>query len=115
MPTNATTPAPNEVDQAKSALKSAAKHAERSFVDAADQARERLTEAAHRTETAVREGMETLRAQSRAYADTATAQFDEAQRYVVGKVKERPVESALITLGVGVVIGLLIANRSDRR
>lgn len=115
MSTNATTPNSSEADQAKTALKSAAKHAERSFVDAADHARERLTEAAHRTETAVREGMETLRAQSRAYADTAAQQFGDAQSYVVSKVKERPVEAALVTLGVGVVIGLLLASRGDRR
>ncbi|MDP1737206.1 MAG: hypothetical protein Q8L23_07180 [Caulobacter sp.] len=115
MSTNATTPASTEADQAKTALKSAAKHAERSFVDAADQARERLTGAAHRTETAVREGMETLRAQSRAYADTAGQQLDEAQRYVVERVKERPVAATLAGVGVGVLIGLLLASRGDRR
>ena len=115
MPTNSTTHAASEAEKAKTSLKDAAKHAERSLVDATDQARDRLTEAAHRTETAVREGLETLRAQSRAYADNAGTHIDDAQRYVVGKVKERPVESALVTLGVGVVIGLLLASRSDRR
>lgn len=115
MPTNSTAPTASEADQAKASLKTAAKHAERSLIDATDQARDRLTEAAHRTEAAVREGIETLRAQSRAYADTASSHLEDAQRYVVGKVKERPVESALVTLGVGVVIGLLLASRSDRR
>lgn len=115
MPTNATTPGLSDTGQAKSALKSAAKNAERSFVDATDQARERLTDAAHRTEAAVREGMETLRAQSRAYADTATHQFDEAQRYVVDRVKERPVTATLAGVGVGLLIGLLLASRGDRR
>lgn len=115
MPTNSTTHAASEADQAKASLKNAAKHAERSLVEATDQARDRLAEAAHRTETAVREGMETLKAQSRAYADTAGTQLDEAQRYVVGKVRERPVEAALVTLGMGVVIGLLLAGRGDRR
>ena len=115
MPTNASTPTPREADQAKADLKSAAKHAERSFIEAADQARDRLTEAAHRTEAAVREGMETLRAQSRAYTDTATAQFDDAQRYVVEKVKERPVTATLAGIGVGVLIGLLLSSRGDRR
>ena len=115
MSTNSTTSVTSEADQAKSSLKNAAKHAERSLIDATDQARDRLSEAAHRTETAVREGLDTLRAQSRAYADSATTHLDEAQRYVVGKVKERPVESALVTLGVGVVIGLLLASLSDRR
>ncbi|MCF8503719.1 MAG: hypothetical protein K9G59_02300 [Caulobacter sp.] len=115
MPTNATTPTTREADEVKADLKSAAKHAERSFIDAADQARDRLTEAAHRTEAAVRDGMETLRAQSRAYADTATAQFDDAQRYVVEKVKERPVTATLAGIGVGVLIGLLLSSRGDRR
>jgi len=115
MSTNAKSPALGEAEAVKSDLKSAAKHAERSFIDAADQARDRLTEAAHRTETAVRDGMETLRAQSRAYADTATAQFDDAQRYVVEKVKERPVTATLAGIGVGVLIGLLLSSRGDRR
>lgn len=115
MTTNAKSPALGEAEQVKSDLKSAAKHAERSFIDAADQARDRLTEAAHRTETAVRDGMETLRAQSRVYADTATAQFDDAQRYVVEKVKERPVTATLAGIGVGVLIGLLLSSRGDRR
>lgn len=115
MPTHATSPNSGEAEQIKTDLKSAAKHAERSFVDAADQARERLTEAAHRTETAVRESMETLRAQTRAYADTAGQQIDEAQRYVVERVKERPVTATLAGLGVGVLIGLLLAGRGGRR
>jgi ElaB/YqjD/DUF883 family membrane-anchored ribosome-binding protein len=119
MPTNATipelAPAKGEADQAKSALKDAAKHAERSFVEATDIAREKLTDAAARTEAAVREGLDTLRAQSRAYADTASAQFDDAQRYVVERVKERPVTATLAGVGVGLLIGLLLASRGDRR
>lgn len=115
MSTNAKSPALGEAEQVKSDLKSAAKHAERSFIDAADQARDRLTEAAHRTEAAVRDGMETLRAQGRVYADTATSQLDDAQRYVVEKVKERPVAATLAGIGVGVLIGLLLSSRGDRR
>jgi|SRR5215217_370218 len=120
MPTNDSIPgitpaAKGEAAQAKTALKDAAKHAERSFVEVADQARERLSEAATRTEAAVREGLDTLRAQSRAYTDTATQQFDEAQRYVVERVKERPVTATLAGVGVGLLIGLLLAGRSDRR
>lgn len=93
----------------------AAKAAERSFVDATEQARERLVAAAHRTEAAVREGLESLRTHTRAYTETATEQFDEAQRYVVDRVKERPVTATLTGLGVGVLIGLLLASRGDRR
>jgi YjbE family integral membrane protein len=82
----------------------------RSFIDATDQAREKLTEAASRTEAAVREGIETLRAQSRAYTDNAGEQFEVAQRYVVDRVKERPVTATLAGIGVGLLIGLLLAG-----
>jgi len=116
MPTNDTTPTLGEAEQTtKAALKNAAKQAERSVLDATEQARERLTAAAHRTEAAVREGMDTLRAQSRAYADNAGEQFEVAQRYVVERVKERPVTATLAGVGVGLLIGLLLASRSDRR
>jgi ElaB/YqjD/DUF883 family membrane-anchored ribosome-binding protein len=114
-PTDVTKAAADEAEQAKAALKSAAKHAERSFIDATDQAREKLTEAASRTEAAVREGIETLRAQSRAYTDNAGEQFEVAQRYVVDRVKERPVTATLAGTGVGLLIGLLLAGRGDRR
>lgn len=120
MPTTPSTPPTNatglsDAEQTKAALKSAAKSAERSLLEATDQAREKLTEAAARTEAAVREGIETLRAQSRAYADTASEQFDVASQYVVDRVKERPVTATLAGLGVGLLIGLLLAGRSDRR
>lgn len=120
MPTTSPTPSNNaaglgDADQAATSLKTAAKNAEKSFVEVADQAREKLTEAASRTEAAVREGIETLRAQSRAYADTATETFDSASQYVVERVKERPVTATLAGLGVGLLIGLLLAGRSDRR
>lgn len=120
MPTNASTTdpmaaGPGETEKAKSAIKSAARHAERSFSEAADQTRERLTEAAQRTQAAVRDGLDTLRAQTRVYADTASQQMDVAQRYVVERVKERPVTATLAGVGVGVLIGLLLAGRGGRR
>ena len=41
----------------------------------------------------------------------AAERFDEAQRYVVERVQERPVQSTAIALGVGVVLGMLLAGR----
>jgi ElaB/YqjD/DUF883 family membrane-anchored ribosome-binding protein len=43
--------------------------------------------------------------------DDAAERLDEAQRYVVERVQERPVQSTAIALGVGVLIGLLLAGR----
>lgn len=105
-----------EAAKAKTSLKSAATHAEKSFSEAADAAKASITEAANRAETAIREGLDTFRAQSRTYADTATQQFDVAQRYVSERVKERPITATLAGVGVGLLLGILLAGRSgDRR
>ena len=104
--------AAKEAEKAKSATLEAVEHAERSFAHAADAARVSLTEAAKRVEKSVAEGFETLRAQSRTYTDTAGQQVDEAGRYVSERVRERPITATLAGLGVGVLIGLLIAGGS---
>jgi ElaB/YqjD/DUF883 family membrane-anchored ribosome-binding protein len=66
-----------------------------------------MTERAQRT---VQEGLETLRVQARAYADTAGDSIDVAQRYVAEKVQERPLTATFTALGVGVLIGILLAG-----
>ena len=112
----ASSPAAKEADKAKSATLEAVEHAERSFAQAADAARVQLTEAAKRVEKSVAEGFETLRAQSRAYTDTAGQSLEEAQAYASERIRERPITATLAGLGVGVLIGLLIAGgRSSNR
>jgi len=113
--TNLPTGAEAEAAKAKTSLKSAASHAEKSFAEAADAAKASVTEAANRAEAAIREGLETFRAQSRTYADTASHQIDVAQRYVSERVKERPITATLAGVGVGLLLGLLLAGRGDRR
>ncbi|MFC3078635.1 hypothetical protein ACFODL_11105 [Phenylobacterium terrae] len=73
-----------------------------------------FNEAAKKFERTVQDSLETLRAQSRAYADTAGQQLDEAQRYVVERVKEKPLASTGIAVGVGVILGLLLAGGRRR-
>jgi ElaB/YqjD/DUF883 family membrane-anchored ribosome-binding protein len=48
-------------------------------------------------------------------AHTLSTAVDEAQRYVVERVKERPVTATLAGIGVGLLLGLLLANRSQPR
>jgi ElaB/YqjD/DUF883 family membrane-anchored ribosome-binding protein len=54
---------------------------------------------------------ETARERGREYYDDAAERLDEAQRYVVERVQERPLQSTAIALGVGMVLGLLLAGR----
>lgn len=113
--TNVPTGAETEAAKAKTSLKNAANHAEKSFAEAAEAAKTSITEAATRAEIAIKEGLETFRAQSRTYADTAGHQLDVAQRYVSERVKERPITATLAGVGVGLLLGLLLAGRGDRR
>ena len=86
---------------------------DRSF-DTPEGAKAMLADYARRAERIVQDGLETLRAQSRVYVDSAGQQFDTAQRYVVERVKERPVTATMAGVGVGVLIGLLIAGNRRR-
>lgn len=73
-----------------------------------------LTDAALRIEAAVQEGLEQLRAQSRVYADAAGEQIEVASEYVSDQVRARPLAAAGLALGVGVVVGLLLAQQGRR-
>ncbi len=126
MPDNALNPALKEASKASSNAGAALDHAERSFGEATAAARGHLGEAAavakanladaaKRIEASLTQGLETLRAQTRTYTDTAGQSVDEASRYVSERVRERPITATLAGLGVGVLLGLLLAgNRSGR-
>ena len=115
MPDNALNPALKEASKASSNASAAVDHAERSFGEAASAAKANLADAAKRIEQSITQGLETLRAQTRTYTDTAGQQVDEASRYVSERVRERPITATLAGLGVGVLLGLLLAgNRGGR-
>jgi ElaB/YqjD/DUF883 family membrane-anchored ribosome-binding protein len=52
-----------------------------------------------------------LRSQSRVYADAAGEHLDEAARVASDQIRARPLASAGVALGVGVLIGMLLASR----
>lgn len=71
----------------------------------------RLREFAERAERRVRSSADDLRARAQQYYDDGRVRFDEAQAYLVERVKERPVAATLTAVGAGVLIGLLMAGR----
>src|ERR1700744_6136106 len=76
---------------ASAAVSSAAETSQRTLNEAIEAAERGIREAAKRVEKAMREGVDTLRTQAGPYGERATQQFDEAQEYVLERVKERPV------------------------
>ncbi|MGQ3018621.1 glycine zipper domain-containing protein [Phenylobacterium sp.] len=100
----------NASDRAVNEAKAAATSAATSAQVLAEDAQRTFRDAAKHFERAVQEGVEQIRAQSRAYADTAGEQIEEAQRYVVENVRERPLAATGVAVGIGVVIGLLLAG-----
>ncbi len=112
MPVDTTTTATDQIKAAGKAANSAAEDSQRAFTEAVAAAERTISEAAKTAEKVFREGIEALRSQTRVYGDTAGAQVEEAQRYIMERVKERPMTATLAGLGVGVLIGLLLSNRS---
>ena len=104
----------NSVDYADEA-KGAVNAADRQGTKLSADAQRSFSDAARRIEKAVSEGVEQLRAQTRAYSDTAGEQIDVAQQYVTERVRERPLAATGAALGIGVLIGLLLASASSRR
>ena len=98
MPANAADFADDAVKTGSDTATRVSAEAQRSFADARA-----------RIEQAVQDGLEQLRAQSRAYADSAGQQIEQAQQYVTERVRERPLAATGAALGVGVLIGLLLA------
>jgi ElaB/YqjD/DUF883 family membrane-anchored ribosome-binding protein len=104
--------ATDSLNQAADDVGKAANSGQKALNDALAAAEKRITDAARSAERSLREGAEALRAQSRVYAQNAGEQFDEAQRYVVERIRERPVTAAMAGLGVGLLLGLLFSNRN---
>lgn len=99
---------------AKAAVANAADTGQEKLNEAIELADRTLRDAARRIEKAVREGVESIRTQSGPYRENAVQQFDEAQQYVVERIKERPVVATLAGVGVGLLVGLLMASRSEK-
>ena len=112
----------NDLNTLKDDLKVLGAEEKAALKEKANAAETRLRAKAAETEARLREQSEVLRERARgyydaarvrgqAYYDEASERFDEAQRYLTERVQERPMQSTAIALGVGVVLGLLLAGR----
>ena len=101
----------NDLNTLKEDLKVGAREETAALRAKAAEAEATLRAKAAEAEAVLRARGEVVREKARAYYDDAAERFDEAQRYIVERVQERPVQSTAIALGVGVVLGLLLAGR----
>jgi ElaB/YqjD/DUF883 family membrane-anchored ribosome-binding protein len=99
--------ATDAVDHGRQALNEAIVAAEKVFVEGAKRADHLFRE----SERSLKENLERFREQAKVYGESASQSVDEAQRYVVDRVKERPVTATLAGLGLGVVLGLILSGR----
>jgi ElaB/YqjD/DUF883 family membrane-anchored ribosome-binding protein len=106
---------PASVDKLADDTKAAASSAADAASKLAAETQRSFAETANRIERAMSEGIEQLRAQSRAYSDTAGQQLDDAQQYLTERVRERPLAATGAALAVGVLIGLLLGAASSSR
>jgi len=88
----------------------AAQEAGRAFRENLAAAERVLSDAAKSAERMIRDGVDAFRAQT---AGPATEKMDEAQRFVVESINERPVTWVAAGFGVGLVLGLLLSRRGS--
>jgi ElaB/YqjD/DUF883 family membrane-anchored ribosome-binding protein len=99
---------------AKAAVAGAMDSAQQRLEEAIDAAERKINDAVKRLEKVLREGLETFKTQAGPYRESAAQQIDEAQKYAVERIKERPVTATLAGLGVGLLLGMLLSGRSSK-
>ena len=77
-------------------------------LDASETTQGRAGDIRQRAQETLTQGMDTARYQALQARDYAEEQFGQAQQYLTQRITEKPVQSALVALGTGVVLGLLL-------
>ena len=68
-------------------------------------------ELTQRADQVVQDSLERLRVKGRIYAEDAEQRLEDAQKYMIERVRERPLTITFAALGVGVLLGLLMGGR----
>ena len=75
-----------------------------------------LNEFKERAGRVAQDTLESLRTQAKPYISDASDHFATAERYVVERVQKQPLTTTLAVLGVGIVLGIVLAGgRSSSR
>ena len=98
--------------EARGAAGHFADQGQRAVTDAIDAAESMLADAAKTAERVLRDGVQSLRSYTRDHAGAAGHSVEDAQRYVIQQVKERPMTATLVGLGAGLLVGLLLSSRN---
>jgi ElaB/YqjD/DUF883 family membrane-anchored ribosome-binding protein len=109
-------------DELRKGARAAGDQGQAAVADALAAAERLINEAAAHAERILKDRLKRLRSQSDAYGDRAKSytkdytgkavdQWEDAQSYILERVKDRPLTAALAGVGAGVLIGLLLANR----
>ena len=61
-----------------------------------------------RAQEALAQGLDTARYQAMQARDYAEEHFGQAQEYLTKRITEKPVQSAMVALGAGVVLGMIL-------
>ncbi len=61
------------------------------------------------------ETLESLRTRARPYVDDAGQKLQNAEKYLVEQVQRQPLTTSLAILGVGVLVGLVLASGRNSR
>jgi len=104
--------ASEEARQAREAVNNATDHGQRALSEALGAAERTITAATKAAERVLKDSLDALRAQTSSYTEEARQHLEEGQRYVAEQVKQRPMTFTLAGLGVGLLLGLLLSNRS---
>jgi ElaB/YqjD/DUF883 family membrane-anchored ribosome-binding protein len=106
MPADALDPANEGFDAAAAIDKG-----QKALNEAVAKAQATITEHAKSAQETLRKQAESLGEYTKGYRETAGEKFDDAQRYVVDAVNERPLVAVLVGFVVGLVLGVLLSSR----
>jgi ElaB/YqjD/DUF883 family membrane-anchored ribosome-binding protein len=99
------------IHRAEDAVKKGLETGKQKINDALDTTKENI----HRAEDAMKKGVESGKAKLNDAIDTTAERVDQAHMFIKDQARERPVALTAAAIGVGLLVGLVLANSGRRR